>query len=472
MRHAALSRVTIAAVVMAAAFLPAWAVGPAVAGEEPAAATAESPASLVFKGKVIGPDGKPLPGARVFVKGEPQRQVTANRDGTFELPLAGSKPGGSAAFILVEARHPDLPGCRGVLTKQFNSESDAEGVIEMKRTGTVTGRVVDAANKPIQGATVSAVQIFFWDTGGGQALLKTEDSTTTSNESGRYEIKALASGVTYTVEATARGHGLDRAMQFSVSEGAVYDLPVLALRVADMSIEGTVTDADGNPVAGGTVMCSGSETPARFTKTDERGRYRLDQLVNGSFLVSAYSGDRTLLGQERALAGDTQVDIVLVRKEQFSPKEREREDLAGKQAPELQPVTWINCEPLNLASLRGKTVMLVFWDTTNEACTELGAALNTLMTDYSGKGVEILSIHAAGADVTALKQFVSDHGITFRVALDKPATNKMYKGATFEKYTVRTVPSVFIIDAEGKIRYQDVPLRAVEEALKATLAEK
>lgn len=116
--------------------------------------------------------------------------------------------------------------------------------------------------------------------------------------------------------------------------------------------------------------------------------------------------------------------------------------------------------------------MLAFWDSADGSWAEFVRYLNAVLSRHQESNVEIISIHSAGADITALKQFISDRAIKFRVALDNPATNKMYKGATFEKYTVRTVPSLYIVDRAGKMRYQDVPLRAVEEAVKATLAVK
>ena len=73
--------------------------------------------------------------------------------------------------------------------------------------------------------------------------------------------------------------------------------------------------------------------------------------------------------------------------------------------------------------------------------------------------------------LAALKQFISGRTIKFRVAPGKPACTKSYGGATFGKYTVRTVPSLYIIDGEGKIQYQDIPLRAVDEALKGLLRQ-
>jgi hypothetical protein len=41
-----------------------------------------------------------------------------------------------------------------------------------------------------------------------------------------------------------------------------------------------------------------------------------------------------------------------------------------------------------------------------------------------------------------------------------------------ESKEVTTVASVCIVDAEQKIRYQDLPLRVVEEALETLLTEK
>jgi len=147
------------------------------------------------------------------------------------------------------------------------------------------------------------------------------------------------------------------------------------------------------------------------------------------------------------------------------------EPLVSVAAPGLDVAAWINCEPANLASFKGKVVVLAFWDSADESCTELVPFLNELLSRHQESNIEIVSIHSAGADIDALKQFISDQAIKFRVAVDKPATNKMYKGATFEKYTVRTVPSLYIIDGEGKIRYQDIALGAVEEALKGLLRQ-
>jgi peroxiredoxin len=145
------------------------------------------------------------------------------------------------------------------------------------------------------------------------------------------------------------------------------------------------------------------------------------------------------------------------------------EPVVDKDAPEMDAAAWVSSHSASLASLRDETVVLAFWDHTDEACAELVQLLNRLLVEYPEKGVEFVSIHSSDADLDDLMGFISEKSVRFRVAVDKPAAN--YKGATFGKYYVRKVPAVFIIDTEGIVRYQDIPLAAVEEALKLLLHE-
>jgi beta-lactamase regulating signal transducer with metallopeptidase domain len=139
--------------------------------------------------------------------------------------------------------------------------------------------------------------------------------------------------------------------------------------------------------------------------------------------------------------------------------------LLGESAEELDVAEWVDDAPTSIASLAGKAVAVVFWDSSEEACAPLLPLLNRVPRDYSQRYVEIISVHSADADVDALKTFISDNAIKFRVAVDNPSTSASYKGATFEKYGVTQVPAVFILDAQGKVKLQDIALGAVEQVL-------
>jgi len=433
-----------------------------VEGEDQTDVTLELEPPLAFKGKVVGPDGKGLAGAQVRSKwGVPTAPTETAEDGTFELPLGNQRPG-EWQWLALDATHPDLPGYRGMLAKPFQSESDAEGEIEMKRAGTIRGRVVKEDGSPIASAKV-------------RTTINAEnrgwpDGNVTTDESGRYDFSNALSGMEYNVTATADGYGQDSSERLALDEGESRELPDLVLIVADQVIEGTVVDEDGSPVAGATINCHSRATGSRQTTTDDKGRFRLENLVDENIRIWAFHfrPEGQMQGQARAMAGDTDVQIVIAEQARpVSTEERQGRVLAGKDAPELDVAEWINGEPITLASVRGKTVVLAFWDSADEACADL----LPLLKDMPGKypDIEIVSVHISGADSDALKKFISDNSVAYRVALDKPADK--YKGATFETYLVKKPPAVFILDAEGKIRYQDIPLAAVEQALKTMLGE-
>jgi hypothetical protein len=136
--------------------------------------------------------------------------------------------------------------------------------------------------------------------------------------------------------------------------------------------------------------------------------------------------------------------------------------VTGEEAPELDVAEWVKGDPKTLAALRGRTVVLGFWDHSSDASADLVQLLNYVLTSYSPGRVEVISVHSPDPDLDALKKLISDTSVKFRVALDKPAEG--HRG-TFAQYWVSEVPAVYIIDTEGKVRYQDIPLEAVEEAV-------
>ncbi len=141
--------------------------------------------------------------------------------------------------------------------------------------------------------------------------------------------------------------------------------------------------------------------------------------------------------------------------------------LLENQSPDLDVATWVRGEATSMEALRGKVVILAFWDSAHESSTEVIETLNALARQHGD--VAVIAAHSADSDEMALQELVEEQNIAFRVALDKPAEN--YKGATFERCGVKSVPAIFIIDGEGNVRYQNIPLAAVEQALKSLLGD-
>lgn len=129
-----------------------------------------------------------------------------------------------------------------------------------------------------------------------------------------------------------------------------------------------------------------------------------------------------------------------------SPRETKLEGVA---APPLRVATWLNSSPVDLAALRGKVVLLEFWNIAGLFRRPIEPALNHLYAKYHPAGLEIVSIHPPTSDPDRLRRFLRDYGIPFPVAID--AAGPPPWGATADAYGTRDATHAFLVDREGKI---------------------
>jgi protocatechuate 3,4-dioxygenase beta subunit/peroxiredoxin len=439
-----------------------------VAGQDQTNIEFKTEPPLTFKGKVTDSKGKALAGAEVRVKmfrGRRRPPVKADTDkrGLFELPMPGQRVG-QYEFVAIEATHPRMTGYRGVFMTALAERSDAEGTIKMTRVGAIRGRVLDEQGKPIPDAKVTASLAFELPQGGG--TWQDLDRELKTDVNGQFDFHTAVSGVKYSVEATADRFGRRQSEVPSVPENGAYEVPDAVLPVADQMVEGTVTDADGNPVSNARVYCYGATQPQRNTTTDAGGRFRLDKITAGQLQISA---NRQVgqggyeHGYVRAEGGDTNVEIVLQPQESgMSAEDAQAMRLAGKPAPALDVATWVKGAPVTLESLRGKTVLLAFWDSAREDSQAFVKTVNLFADKKARPGLAVIGIHRGVSG--SMQEAISKQGVQFPVALDK-TDGAGNLGATFAAYKVKKAPAVFVIDAEGNVQFQDIALPAIEQAL-------
>lgn len=127
-----------------------------------------------------------------------------------------------------------------------------------------------------------------------------------------------------------------------------------------------------------------------------------------------------------------------------------KESVVGKPAPEFSDV-WVQGNPLKLADIKGKVTIVACWDLSNELCRNDVPLLNELAENANGFG--IISIHAAGRPVAAVKKAIAEQNIKFPVCLDGPEMD--YDGAWgkqfFYQARVIQLPRAIVIDAKGNI---------------------
>jgi len=129
--------------------------------------------------------------------------------------------------------------------------------------------------------------------------------------------------------------------------------------------------------------------------------------------------------------------------------------LIGKPAAPFTLKTF-DGEPISLAALRGRVVVINFWASwCYPACYEEAPALARAWKTYKDRGVVMIGINIQDKQEPA-KKFLAQFGHTFPNAPD-PA------GHVSVDYGVYGVPETFFVDRAGRVRFKQVG--AVTDAL-------
>jgi thiol-disulfide isomerase/thioredoxin len=113
-------------------------------------------------------------------------------------------------------------------------------------------------------------------------------------------------------------------------------------------------------------------------------------------------------------------------------------------------VVWINSQPLTMAELRGKVVLIDFWEYTCINCIRTFAENKKWYERYHKYGFEIIGVHCPEFDIAYrvrnVREAVKRFGLPYPVAVDDHFL-------IWRAYHNSTWPNRFLIDAKGTIRY-------------------
>lgn len=137
-------------------------------------------------------------------------------------------------------------------------------------------------------------------------------------------------------------------------------------------------------------------------------------------------------------------------------------------APELEGINnYINTEPVTLADLRGKVVLVDFWTYSCINCIRTLPYLNAWHEKYADEGLVIIGVHSPEFDFEKnpenVQAAVSNFGIQYSVVQD----NDM---ETWKAYENRYWPRKYLVDDEGFIRYDHIGEGAYEDTEKVIQA--
>ncbi len=112
---------------------------------------------------------------------------------------------------------------------------------------------------------------------------------------------------------------------------------------------------------------------------------------------------------------------------------------------------------VSLKSLRGKVVLVDFWGTFCEPCKKSFPKLQDLNTKFSTSGLRIVGISEDESDdKDKIPGFADTYGAKFTLGWDEDKT-------VAKSYKPQTMPSSFIIDKKGVVRYAHVGYHDGEE---------
>lgn len=137
-------------------------------------------------------------------------------------------------------------------------------------------------------------------------------------------------------------------------------------------------------------------------------------------------------------------------------------------APELKGINnYINTEPITLADLKGKVVLIDFWTYSCINCIRTIPYLNAWHEKYADEGLVIVGVHSPEFDFEKnpanVQAAVSNFDISYPVVQD----NDM---ETWKAYENRYWPRKYLIDDEGFIRFDHIGEGAYEETEKVIQA--
>ncbi len=138
-------------------------------------------------------------------------------------------------------------------------------------------------------------------------------------------------------------------------------------------------------------------------------------------------------------------------------------DAGIRKAPDWLISEWINSPDITLSELKGKVVIVEFFQLWCPGCNKFTIPLmkqwNKTFKNQIGSGkLKILSIHTVfeGHDYQnpkRLKSFIKEKGIDHPVGIDAQKKGERLP-ETMKRYRTRGTPEVAIIDKNGYIRFQ------------------
>ena len=318
----------------------------------------------------------------------------------------------------------------------------------------IEGRITDTSGEPVVGARVNTMQT-------------QPTRRTLSDENGEYRLKDLSTAVVIQLHIF---HPRYASHQFKILKtNRRHDLVLVK---AEGYIAGKVVDTDGNPIEWAWVNVKAEESPSGYVyspvRTNVQGEFELKHIKDS--IVSIYVRDdhnsRTFEG-----IAVNQRDVVLTltppesksepTPEQLTRRKTQRayiqdagerfKTLINQPAQELAVEEWLAGPPVSVGDLKGKTIVLYFWDVTHSEGVSEARLLNLLQEAYGEQELACVAICPSDAETETIKQYLAEYSLAYSIGLDSPTDVVGAKGRTFDYYAAGWGLPIVLINSKGEI---------------------
>jgi protocatechuate 3,4-dioxygenase beta subunit len=266
--------------------------------------------------------GSPVPGCTVSIvkfgaETEERNEMgvaTTNEKGEYEIQ--GVQPG--KYYVFAQTGQEGGTGKARTVRMETEVTSDDLGkrVDIVFPSGAIAGTAVDAAGKPVAGATVIVMQADAPDVRSFEEILSYYGGQTLTDETGTFEVGGLRPGA-YNVEVVKEGFAHHSVGPRELSAGQTLRLALTL--VPEAHVTGRITRSDGTPVKDAALyLLDEHGKPADFTFgttfSDADGTYDMKRVGEGTYTIlveapGCASAVTSVLTVPRA--GTVQMDVTL-----------------------------------------------------------------------------------------------------------------------------------------------------------------